>query len=492
MSLWNVTNAPDYQDDEGTYTAQAISTTQGSLAPYTYWYDHPPLGWIQLGALAWIQRLFGFDSGTEIGNMRYVMSIFFVVNSVLIFLIARRLRIRMAFSLLAVALGCLSPLSLVLGRQVFLDNIGTPWLLLAFYLALSPRLSLWLHVGAGLCFAVAVLSKETLAIFGPALLIALLHRSQWRTRAFSLVGFLTVGALTLSFYPLVALLRGELLAGAGHVSLQDALVYQFFSRSGSGNLWEQGSGRAQLVDGWMYYDKYLIVAGLVAAVIALFRQRSRWLSAGIALFVLPVVLGTGYLPTMYVIAAIPLLVLAIAMAADILWSAARRVGPSGSVLRRTVSGLTAASMVGGLLVMALPQWFEQDATLLASQNNSDWYLALEWTKTNVPRSETVLTPYSMWQDLRSSGWNGPWQVIALEKMDLDSAVAVHHPHGWQEVQWVIEGPTVKPNIKFLNLTNAGLTLDHSRIVQSFGAWHIRKVITSQEAPPVPAHDGVQP
>ncbi|WAH97250.1 ArnT family glycosyltransferase [Arthrobacter sp. MMS18-M83] len=492
MSLWNVTNAPDYQDDEGTYTAQAISTTQGSLAPYTYWYDHPPLGWIQLGALAWIPRLLGFDSGTEIGNMRYVMSIFFVANSVFVFLIARRLQIRMVFSVLAVALFCLSPLSLVLGRQVFLDNVGTPWLLLAFYLALSPRLALWTHVGAALCFAAAVLSKETLAIFGPALLIALIHRSKWITRAFSVVGFLTVGALALSSYPLIALLRGELLAGSGHVSLQDALAYQFFSRSGSGALWEQGSGRAQLVAGWMYYDKYLIVAGLVAAVIALFRQRSRWIATGLTLFLLPIVLGTGYLPTMYVIAAIPLLVLAIAVAADILWTAARRAGPSGSMLRRTVSLFTATSMVGGLLVMALPQWFEQDATLLASQNNSDWYSALEWTKTNVPRNETLLAPYSMWQDLRSNGWNGPWEVVALEKMDLDSAVAVHHPHGWREIQWVIEGPTVKPNIRYLNLTNAGLALDHSTIVQSFGAWHIRKVVTNQEAAPLPGPDGAQP
>ncbi len=35
-------------DDEGTYVSQALAVLDGSLAPYTYWYDHPPLGWILL------------------------------------------------------------------------------------------------------------------------------------------------------------------------------------------------------------------------------------------------------------------------------------------------------------------------------------------------------------------------------------------------------------------------------------------------------------
>lgn len=496
LSVWNLLNSPDFQDDEGTYTAQAISTTQGSLAPYTYWYDHPPLGWVQLGALAWIPKVL-IPGETEIGSMRYVISLFFVVSSVLVFLIARRLEVRPMFAVLTVALFCLSPLSLVLGRQIFLDNVGTPWLLLAFYLALSPRLALWPHIFAGVCFVIAILSKETLAIFGPALLVALVHRSKWRTRTFSLVGFLTAGALVLSFYPLVALLRGELLTGAGHVSLQDALRYQFFSRSGSGSIWDASSDRAQLVDGWLYYDKYLIVAGLAAGVICLFRQRSRWVSAGIVLFALPVVAGTGYLPTMYIIAAIPLLVLAIGTATDILWNSVERVG-SDSTWQRTIARGTAASAVAGALVMmSVPQWFEKDEALLTGENNSDWYQALNWTRDNVPRNETLVIPYSMWQDLHSSGWNDPWRVIPLEKVDLDTAFAVHHPNGWRDIQWVIEGPTVKPNIRYLNLGNVGLAVSNSRVVQSFGEWHIRRVepgqvVTGQPAAPEPAREGGQP
>lgn len=40
---------PQRIDDEGTYAAQAWSVFHlGGLTHYTYWYDHPPLGWIQI------------------------------------------------------------------------------------------------------------------------------------------------------------------------------------------------------------------------------------------------------------------------------------------------------------------------------------------------------------------------------------------------------------------------------------------------------------
>ena len=47
-------------DDEGTYVAQAWAIIyQGSLAHYTYAYDHPPLGWILIALYAWLTD--GFD-----------------------------------------------------------------------------------------------------------------------------------------------------------------------------------------------------------------------------------------------------------------------------------------------------------------------------------------------------------------------------------------------------------------------------------------------
>lgn len=500
LSGWNLLNAPEYQDDEGTYTAQAFAIFDGKLAPYTYWYDHAPLGWIQLAGLSWLPPLLGQGNQTYVGQMRCIVALFFVASTVMVYLIARRLGLMQTFAVLAAGLFCLSPLSLVLGRQVFIDNIGLPWLLLSFYLLLSPQLKLWHHIGAATCFAIAVLSKETLAILGPALLVALLHRPNWKTRFFSLMGFLSVGGLLLSFFPLMAMLRGELLSGPGHVSLEDAVIYQLLSRPGSGSLFDPHSGRADLVNGWMYYDKYVVMAGLVAAAFCLLRREARWIPVGLVLMAGPVVVGQGYLPAMYIIAAIPFLVLAVAAAADLAWrclllllSAVPSSGRHVKGVRRAglgakiaVLGLTGGGALIVITVLLLPQWLPMDRSLLTSNKNADWEQALTWAKSNIPRQDAVLVPYSMWQDVNADGGRGPWQAIALEKMDLDTEFAVHHPEGWRAVRWIVEGPPTARNIKNLELTNAGIALEHSKVVAAFGDWKIRSVIVDQPDAPTQA------
>lgn len=501
LSGYNLLDAPAYQDDEGTYTAQAMSVLNGSLAPYTYWYDHPPMGWVQLGALAWLPHLLGIGNEAIVGQMRYVVALFFVASTLLVYLIARRLELRIVFAVMAALLFCMSPLSLVLGRQVFMDNIGVPWLLLAFYLVLSPELKLWHHIGAGACFAVAILSKETLAIFGPALLVALLHRPSWQTRFFSLVGFLSVGGLLLGFFPLLALLRGELVAGPGHVSLQEALTFQFISRPGSGSLFDATSDRFELVTGWMYYDKYVIVAGILASLVCLLRRETRWIPAGLLIFSAPVVIGHGYLPAMYVIGAVPFLVLAMAGATDLAWRTALRLLPAGSFGRPAAEGhgtaharVAALSVTGGAMVVTLtvvlmPQWLAMDRTLFASNANSDWQHALQWSQDNIPVEDTALVPYSMWQDMNADGRHDPWKVIALEKMDLDTDFAAHHPEGWRSVDWIIEGPPTLKNIDSLQLENAGEAFTNSRVVAAFGDWKVREVLNERASSSWPAGAG---
>src|SRR5690606_3046573 len=70
---WNISAYPTLSDDEGTYLAQAWAVQEGrGLAHYTYWYDHPPLGWIQLAVLTWIPAMLSPESMT-VGTMRAVM-----------------------------------------------------------------------------------------------------------------------------------------------------------------------------------------------------------------------------------------------------------------------------------------------------------------------------------------------------------------------------------------------------------------------------------
>jgi len=155
---WNITNFPNLSDDEGTYLAQAWAVQQGDgLAHYTYWYDHPPLGWIQIAGLTWIPSLIAPDT-MNVASMRFAMLLVSAACAVLLYVLARRLFLPRWAAGLAMVLFGLSPLSVVLQREIFLDNIAVMWMLLAFCLAASPSRHLWHHFGAGLAAATSVLT----------------------------------------------------------------------------------------------------------------------------------------------------------------------------------------------------------------------------------------------------------------------------------------------------------------------------------------------
>ncbi|GMA30421.1 glycosyltransferase family 39 protein [Litorihabitans aurantiacus] len=245
LGLWNVVEATAFADDEGIYTAQALAAADGALGPYTYWYDHPPFGWFQIAALAAIPRALGVGDGSGIAATRVVAGVLFALTATLVYLLARRVRAPQVVAVLAAAAFATSPLALTVGRQVFLDNVAVPWVLLALWLALSPRRQMWAHVGAGAAMGAALLTKLTFAVAGPAVLLALLLGQRtgpfWRGRRFSVTGFAAAGALVFSFFPLLALLRGELLAGPDRVSLEGGLRFQFESRATSGSFWDPTS-----------------------------------------------------------------------------------------------------------------------------------------------------------------------------------------------------------------------------------------------------------
>ena len=133
---------PALSDDEGTYVAQAWAVVaEGSLAHYTYWYDHPPLGWLQLAAAGWL--LDPILSGPAVVEGRRLMLLPALVSCGMLYMLARRLGLARGFAAAAVLLFALSPLSVSFLRMVYLDNIALPWILAAFVLAASPRARLW-------------------------------------------------------------------------------------------------------------------------------------------------------------------------------------------------------------------------------------------------------------------------------------------------------------------------------------------------------------
>jgi 4-amino-4-deoxy-L-arabinose transferase-like glycosyltransferase len=176
-TAWNLEGWPGrVDDDEGTYVAQAWAIVyEHTLTHYSYWYDHPPGGWIQIAAFAWVTD--GFNRVTDAVFVgRQFMVCVTLVSCVLVYLLCRRLGLRQATSAVAVLLFGLSPIAQYYHRLVSLDNIETMWVLAALVAATSPRRGWGPALRTGVCTAIAIMSKETALILLPVIVWVLLQR----------------------------------------------------------------------------------------------------------------------------------------------------------------------------------------------------------------------------------------------------------------------------------------------------------------------------
>jgi len=176
-TAWNLEGWPGrVDDDEGTYVAQAWAIIyEHTLTHYPYWYDHPPAGWIQIAAFAWITD--GFNRVADAVFVgRQFMVVVTLICCVLVYVLCRRLGMRQATSAVAVLLFGLSPIAQYYHRLVSLDNIETMWVLAALVAATSTRRGWGPACRAGACTAIAVLSKETALILVPVILWVLWQR----------------------------------------------------------------------------------------------------------------------------------------------------------------------------------------------------------------------------------------------------------------------------------------------------------------------------
>lgn len=473
---WNITNFPTLSDDEGTYLAQAWAVQQGKgLAHYTYWYDHPPLGWIQIAGLTYLPSLLVPDSMT-VAPMRFSMLAVSAASSVLLYVLARRLWLPRWAAGLAMGLFGLSPLSVVLQREIFLDNIAVMWMLLAFCLAASPSRHLWHHFASGLAAATAVLTKETMLVVLPALLVTMWRHSHRDTRKFAVTGAVTACVLIGVTYPLYALLNAELLPGSGHVSLIGGIVYQM-GRAGSGFILDPGSGSHGVFESWLYYDTVLPLGGLAGAILLLVTIRwsvtARAL-AGPALAVVILALvamrPSGYLPAMYVIQALPFLALVLAGGAASVTHAVLRRRRAPGERRALAYGRWA--LIGVLTAAAalylVPRWYDGNRTALTVDANAPYREAAAWLGREVsePATTRVLVDDALWLDAVHHGFDPGLGAIWFYKADLDPAVTKTLPNGWRDIDYVVSSPTVRRDAA--QLPNVKAALENSTAVAVFG------------------------
>src|SRR3989304_10113326 len=89
---WNMFNYPQYLGDEGIYLEQAWAVLrEHRLSPYTYFYDHAPVGWLTVAA--WIALLpRGFLTfGMAINSGGVLMLLMHVTSVYLLYRVAKQI-----------------------------------------------------------------------------------------------------------------------------------------------------------------------------------------------------------------------------------------------------------------------------------------------------------------------------------------------------------------------------------------------------------------
>src|SRR5579883_2601538 len=308
----NIFNTPAYTADEGNVMANAWAILQGKITPYTYTYDHPPIGWIQLAG--WARLTGGIASfGTAINSGRVFMLILAVASSLFLYLITSRMSGSRSAALLAMVLYSLSPLSLIYRHEVLLDNIGMFWLLLSLTLITTGKSKLGTFALAGVALGGAILTEGLFLFFLPVMLYAVSLYATNFQRKFSLVAFAYITLAIASAYVLLALLKGELLPSGGanpHPSLIGTLAQKLQAPVVNGEF-------ALAWHSWLQTDMILVIAGTVAMfvnILAGIANRFQLLGALFAVTFWVMLLAGKSVEPFFIVLLLPFLALNIALA----------------------------------------------------------------------------------------------------------------------------------------------------------------------------------
>ncbi|MBV9232294.1 MAG: glycosyltransferase family 39 protein [Chloroflexi bacterium] len=402
VQAWNLFNYPAYTTEEGQYMANAWAVLHGQLEPYTYIYDHPPVGWFQI-AVWWLLTGGPANFGNAINVGRVLLLELTLASSILLYLVTKRLSGSWSAAFLALTIYSLSPLSLAYHREVLLDSIATFWLLLSLWLIIAAKSDLRSFVLAAVALGIAILSKENFILFIPALLYGVWLCATPFQRKFSVITFLYFTLAIVLGYVLFAALKGELFPPGvlpwdreQHPSLIGSLADQ----------WQMPLVGGQFSDSWntwMQSDKLLFAGGSIAMFINLLGgiyNRFRLLAALLAASCWIFLLGNNVVYPYNIVPLLPFLALNIVLALSILrlqWLSMKR--GAGIDLAWM---LLCFVLVIGFVVTDMPR----TAPLLTRNDAEPQRQAIQWIRSNVqPSAVVIINPY-MYSDLHEPEGKG--------------------------------------------------------------------------------------
>jgi endo-1,4-beta-D-glucanase Y/4-amino-4-deoxy-L-arabinose transferase-like glycosyltransferase len=270
----NMFQFPYYESDEGTYISQAWSVlTLHKLAPYTYWYDHAPLGWLFIAM--WVKLTGGFYTfGFSINTGRVFMLVLHLFSTLFLYLIVRKVSKNSLAAVFATLFFSLSPLGIYYQRRVLLDNIMTFWVMLSLFLLTVPlsKMKLRYIYSSALTFGIGVLSKENAIFFIPGFLLLINQKAHFLHKRFALIKWVAVMSTIVSLYFIYALMKGELFPAGSflggnspHVSLMTSFQYQLV-RGGGSIVDRKNSAFWASMKTWYQTDKLLILSSIFSTI----------------------------------------------------------------------------------------------------------------------------------------------------------------------------------------------------------------------------------
>lgn len=432
---WNMFHFPYYENDEGVYFSQAWSFfSQGKLAPYTYWYDHAPVGWMFTSI--WIFLTGGlFTFGFALKSARIFVWLLHVFSTFLLFKITKKITKSNVAAVVTCVFFALSPLAIYFQRRLLLDNIMTFWLLLTIYIILYARRKLFPFLLSALTFGIAALSKENAVFFLPVLIGFVAVNSHKKNRVFAIFLWICMAGMVISFYPLYALLKGELFPvgsafspNYAHVSLLGTLAQQA-SRGSGLPFWADKSDFMTNLKFWYQKgDPFFIAIGFICVILqgvqSFFFKKSRSVFLLVA-SILAFLMSGKLVINFYVIPLIPFMSMCIGWTAAEVTNFLKKLHP--------FVGFIAAI----LILIGIGEYYTHSILFLqtfSKDDNAQQLIAVNWMKQNLPSTEPMAIDYYANLDLTESRFLGDpkfsnaywyWKVepdpdIRLKKLHDDS------------------------------------------------------------------------
>lgn len=476
---YNMFNFPYYENDEGVYMSQAWSVIKmGSLAPYTYWYDHAPAGWLFIAVWAKLTGGF-FTFGASVNSGRVFMLVLHLLSTAMVFGITRKLTgNKLWTAALAALLFSVSPLAIYFQRRVLLDNIMTFWVLVSYWLLVREKLKLRHVLLSAVAFGIAALSKENAVFFMPALVYTIYTRSHTTYRRMGLALWACITGLVGGLYILYAVIKSELLpmgfmgSTTAHVSLLESLKQQAGRGSGL-HFWNPNSDIYRNMVEWISRDPFLVYGALAAIGLSIglaywhknFREPLLF-TLGMVFFLMRggLVINFYFLPLMPFVAILMSLI------------AHKTYGVLMNVLHHDLEVLKLRHLCGPVLFTCVLAGISmavlaKPLQLYTVNETSPMLDSLNWIKKNVPPDANIIIDNALFVDTRDARFAGDPQFPNSHwfwKVEKDPDVyKTAFGNDWLNADYVALSHEMVIQQSYHNIEVIGQMLPYMKVVKSW-------------------------